>query len=382
MTSSAYFDPVQRYNPFMINVLLCLFYVIGAFLKLGGVTQFSWTTMGYCALSSLIMMSSVSWLFKQGREVWPRWDKQFAHIPAISVGLQILLFWSIAPEVADAVALVWFAVHSIVIGRLSVLTLFIYSSILMLGFYQAVFPHWTSHPDHQIADLTFMIAFIVVNIYLGFFSRYEAKRDLINLTNQQRLIDSQTTLAKANAELERLSNHDPLTDLYNRRGFNKHTYPRPNHLCILMVDIDDFKLYNDFFGHPAGDQCIRTVAEVLRRCVNKHAVIARYGGEEFVIALFDVHQDHAMHIAELIRQAIERQALPHPAARAANVVTVSIGVAHSGINTEPIDIVVKLADIALYEAKQAGRNCCHLFQPQIHTHYSSPVISTESLLPR
>lgn len=366
MTSSAYFDPVQRYNPVMVNILLCLAYFIGIILKLGGVTKISWATMGFCILSSIFLMWPLTWLFKQGRDYWPRWDKQFAHIPASVIGSQVLLFWWVTPEVSEAVALVWFAVHSVVTGRLSVVAIFVYSSILMMGYYNAVQPQWAVSHTHQMADLTFMVAFIVLNLYLGVFSKLEAKRDAINIANQNRLLESQAVLAKTNAELERLSNHDPLTELYNRRGFNKYTHPRSMNMGILMIDIDDFKLYNDFFGHPQGDKCIQMVAKVLRECTDDNAILARHGGEEFVIALMHASSAYSMQIAEKIRHAVEARAMPHPAARAASVVTVSVGVAHSSLSTESIDMILKLADIALYEAKQGGRNQCRLFKPQPH----------------
>jgi diguanylate cyclase (GGDEF)-like protein len=126
-----------------------------------------------------------------------------------------------------------------------------------------------------------------------------------------------------------------------------------------MMDIDHFKSYNDHYGHGAGDDCLRQVAQALMQCCDRPLdLVARYGGEEFVALLPETDHDGARHLAEQMRLAIERLAIPHAYSSVATVVTLSVGVAIHGPDRVKTDLaqLQKCADQALYEAKRQGRN--------------------------
>jgi diguanylate cyclase (GGDEF)-like protein len=172
-------------------------------------------------------------------------------------------------------------------------------------------------------------------------------------------------LRLANEHLSRLSFMDALTGLANRRRFDEaleHEWRRAlraqTSLAIIMADVDQFKRYNDVLGHPQGDKCLTTVAQVLAHAAGRAGdLVARYGGEEFIVLLPGADQAAAMHMAEELRAACEALAIPHPASPQGDVVTLSLGVA----SCVPLDeaaalTLVTQADAALYLAKQQGRN--------------------------
>lgn len=167
------------------------------------------------------------------------------------------------------------------------------------------------------------------------------------------------------SELERMSMHDSLTGIANRHKFNLD-YKRELHrairhqskLSILLIDIDYFKKYNDTYGHLAGDDCLRKVSSAINYVVNRpEDIMARYGGEEFIVVLPETGEDGVHNIAEKCRRAVDSLRIPHASSGASQTVSVSIGavsITPTGSTTpeEPI----QLADEALYQAKQQGRN--------------------------
>jgi len=172
-------------------------------------------------------------------------------------------------------------------------------------------------------------------------------------------------LADANQVLERLSLVDPLTGIANRRQFEKvleferrRSERTGGSLALLMIDIDEFKVLNDAFGHLAGDECLKRVAEELTRTVRGAGdLVARYGGEEFAVVLPGTDSNGANILAERIRSRIEALAIPLSPDRPGKTLTVSVGV--SGVmlaqDVAP-EALVSAADQALYRAKQEGRN--------------------------
>ncbi len=172
-------------------------------------------------------------------------------------------------------------------------------------------------------------------------------------------------LAAANLELQRISNSDGLTGIANRRLFEdflgrewQRAGRQREPLTLIMIDVDHFKSYNDTFGHQAGDECLRRLAEVLRANVKRTTdLVARYGGEEFAAVLPDTDAAGAAGVAEQLRAAVEALAIPHTASPVSQVVTVSLGTAtvFPGPGDSPADIVA-MADQAMYQAKQQGRN--------------------------
>ncbi|REC95495.1 sensor domain-containing diguanylate cyclase [Kushneria indalinina] len=172
-------------------------------------------------------------------------------------------------------------------------------------------------------------------------------------------------LNERNAHLKALTNRDALTGLGNRRLLDRqlprilsltHRLERP--VALIMIDVDHFKLYNDFYGHPEGDQCLKTIAETLGDIFQRESdLVARIGGEEFVIVLPDFDLDRAMDIARGVCTAMEAQCLPHEPSPTHRYVTISAGVAISSPE-HPLsgEALIKQADEALYQIKKSSRN--------------------------
>jgi diguanylate cyclase (GGDEF)-like protein len=214
--------------------------------------------------------------------------------------------------------------------------------------------------------------FYAVGIYAATIARKTQsilgkKAFLMSLRNEYR----SDALKRANHQLEILAKHDPLSGLGNRRSANDHietlwcdaTIPKAC-IAFIMADIDWFKRLNDTAGHAAGDECIRRVAKTIEDSVRLgEDAVFRYGGEEFLVVLAHTSPDLAWTIAERIRSSVEALAIVNPgidpADGAANVVTISLGVAFAQEGAAP-EIVAKRADDALYDAKRGGRNLVFL----------------------
>jgi len=159
-----------------------------------------------------------------------------------------------------------------------------------------------------------------------------------------------------------LADHDALTGVLNRRALVRRLHDaaaqaRPHHapLALIFLDMDHFKSVNDRYGHPAGDACLRAVAETIADELRPTDSLGRYGGEEFVVMLPGTTQENAMAVAERIRRSIE--ALPVHARGETLQTTVSMGVASLLGAGDTVDDLVARADAALYRAKTQGRNC-------------------------
>ena len=166
--------------------------------------------------------------------------------------------------------------------------------------------------------------------------------------------------------LEALSLLDALTDIPNRRRYDESLaseWARAKRdrtpLSLIMIDIDHFKEYNDYYGHGAGDVCLQRVAtELAEGVVRPGDVVARYGGEEFVVILPDTDKDAAGQIAERLRERIEKLNLAHAYSETKSVITISAGVATQTELGECLSsrMLHDSADKALYMAKAGGRN--------------------------
>jgi len=182
-----------------------------------------------------------------------------------------------------------------------------------------------------------------------------------------RVIANQASMALQNAllheELERLSVTDRLTELYNHGYLHQRLdqelerAARFGHaLSLIMLDIDDFKRFNDQFGHPSGDTVLRAVSAIIRQNLREIDVAARYGGEEFVIVLPETDAEGALAVAErVLRSAADYPHVPHAGAEPV-AQTVSIGVATYPTHAVASVDLIEVADRAMYEAKRRGKN--------------------------
>lgn len=166
---------------------------------------------------------------------------------------------------------------------------------------------------------------------------------------------------------------DSLTGIPNRRSFSEsivHAFSSSKReskpLSLIICDIDNFKKYNDTYGHSAGDQCLKDVAQKLQASLNRpNDICARYGGEEFIITLIDTDLLGAVLVAERIRSAIEKMQIPHAGSPSRHIVTMSFGVATAeGFALTSHEKLIQQADEALYSAKESGRNQVQPYKQQ------------------
>lgn len=167
-------------------------------------------------------------------------------------------------------------------------------------------------------------------------------------------------------KLEKISIHDNLTGIYNRRYFNGRFYEEFGRsekfklkLSVLMIDIDNFKKINDTYGHLVGDRVLREVSKMITHNLREIDFVARYGGEEFVVILLETDKSGALFVGERIRKEIEAKKIR--AFDETLSVTVSVGVATYPNNARSSGIFLEVADKALYSAKNKGKNRVETF---------------------
>ncbi|ERT09448.1 diguanylate cyclase domain protein [Lyngbya aestuarii BL J] len=172
-------------------------------------------------------------------------------------------------------------------------------------------------------------------------------------------------LKQANNTLEQLAHTDGLTQIANRRYFDNYLSKEwqrlgreKKYLSLILLDIDYFKFYNDFYGHQAGDQCLIAITQAIKHTLKRPAdLVARYGGEEFVVILPNTNQKGVINIAQNIQQTIRTLGIVHQKSQVSNIITLSMGMTSiiPDSKTSPAQLIAQ-ADKALYIAKQQGRN--------------------------
>lgn len=197
---------------------------------------------------------------------------------------------------------------------------------------------------------------------LGAFT--ESDKDLLtSFANLASLIIERTLVIEESVIFEKMAVTDALTGLYNRRFLKNRLEEELNrsirqklNLTILFIDLDHFKIYNDLCGHIAGDEALRKTAVIIKASLRDMDVVARYGGEEFCAILPGTSKGESLAVAERIRAGIEKEAFPMEEKLPLGRLTTSIGVASFPEDGHTFTSLIHAADVALYEAKTAGRN--------------------------
>jgi diguanylate cyclase (GGDEF)-like protein len=168
------------------------------------------------------------------------------------------------------------------------------------------------------------------------------------------------------AELKEQSIRDPLTNAFNRRWMMEilemelsRSKREKSPLSLIMIDVDYFKDFNDRFGHQAGDLILQRLVELVNSQIRKEDSICRYGGEEFMIILPKASQKDAKNRAEELRKACEEMVIDYDTRQLS--ITISLGVVENSNHSTNSDEILKMADKALYLAKDSGRNCVSVF---------------------
>lgn len=194
---------------------------------------------------------------------------------------------------------------------------------------------------------------------------------LIGILGIISIMFSTRKLNKAYETIKHQAIFDALTEVPNRRSFTesiikeyKSSQRSLQPLSIIMCDVDNFKAYNDSYGHSGGDKCLKTIAQLIKSSLERPGdFVARYGGEEFVVLLPNTPTEGVIHVAERIRSNVEQATILHKKSLPKKIVTLSLGVATSEKATySSYEELVKHADMGLYEAKEKGRNQVQFFK--------------------
>lgn len=193
------------------------------------------------------------------------------------------------------------------------------------------------------------------------------------------IISSMKKSAEINKKLEIIANHDALIGLLNRRFIEtglaevwKYPVRTSGQAALFMLDIDNFKKYNDFYGHLKGDDCLRQIAATLKKAFDGYnSYVIRYGGEEFIAVVFLIERKLTMELGEKICRMVENEALPNADG---GVVTVSVGMCHLPSTVDvSLTECIQIADKALYEAKKGGKNRAVMLDVPQQAHDAAPL---------
>ena len=289
----------------------------------------------------------------------------------ILFSLSLLLVWRKIPGLSLLLLLagliwaccsVWFIAHLQLPFAWPLCTTLLMTSLAGLYFYPVglicyALPLWIAMPVaslvlNQGISMRFMVVWLIFTAILVY-GRFILLRwfDEAWLRHQQ----NQTLIAR----LDALAHQDPLTGTANRRAMETvlaHAVEQEKDFALIMLDVDEFKRYNDRYGHQAGDECLAAVAQALKQVVRSpDDVVSRYGGEEFLLILFDATEKVAEQVAARIQESLRAAAIPHAASTVSDSVTVSMGIALMTVGQTASEVIA-LADAALYRAKNAGRN--------------------------
>jgi diguanylate cyclase (GGDEF)-like protein len=338
------------------------------------------------------------------RLAWSLWLRIGVFVPVCVVGMAIVARWAtpwlrewmlasaglFAAILSLAVALPSQSPHVVdslvsltVVVFVTSITRFWPSLVMCVGVVvaQVVGLGWMGLLDGAMgmSSTMLLISCVLFTLYGAYALERDQRRAYLMSLQEEEL---QQALRQANEAVAQTARSDALTQVSNRRHLDEvlaqvwaHSQAQQTSLGLLLLDVDQFKAYNDLYGHLAGDAALQAVAQCMSSCLRKGGdVVARWGGEEFAVVMSGASLDAAQMLAERIRQAVEGRALLHAGSCCASVVTVSIGVAAMTPGPQSsLAELIGMADRCLYEAKSRGRN-------RVWARLADPDVSSEALV--
>jgi len=302
---------------------------------------------------AVVLTVGTAWLLLRfAPRLWTKWDPHFVFVPSIATALLLSEFVWAAPEVRMLVLVVWPVVLIFLAGYVGFTQSALLSGLMTAGYLAATV---LARPAGMRLGVEAIVAgvFFVTTLFADV---------VLDSIRRQRL-----ALIDARGELARLVSTDALTGLPNRRHFQEaldaemaRVQRYGGSFSLALLDLDEFKRFNDRFGHPAGDEVLCELARTIRRHMRASDRVARLGGEEFAIILVGTGKEAARGVMERLRNAVAELDLDQLAGPGC-VVTASIGIAAAPDDAEYAAELVRRADEALYEGKARGRNCVVLW---------------------
>lgn len=307
------------------------------------------------ALAVTFAVQFLLWLLPhRGWEARLTWDPHYLYLPMVAAAFLLNLYGYIVPSARYLLLMAWFVALLFMaglVGHSAVVVLSGIMAILYLGV------------GALLVERGVLVSLAFEAIVVGVFFAICVYAGLVfNRLRRQR-----REMLALRRELAELALRDPLTGLPNRRFFEDQLreelarvarYGGP--CSVAMVDVDNFKEYNDALGHVAGDRVLRELARLLAENTRETDVAARFGGEEFALILVQTPIEKAWDVVERLRRNVERHAFPNEDVLPGGRLTISAGVATASEKAVPPEELVEKADEALYAAKSAGRNRVHL----------------------
>lgn len=341
---------VRRTNIVWASVGLLLALGLILAFRLFGVVELSLPRWGGLLALTVAVQLALWWL--PGRS-WVRrssWDRHYLYVPLIGVQALLLVYIFFLPEVRHLILIGWFVALLFMAGYASFSQTFTLSLLLAAGYTLVTLLQARRGLDVSLAlELGTATIVLAIGVYTGFVF--------------ERLRRDRREMKRLRSELEELALTDSLTGLPNRRHFWRRLQEEVERVgryggscCLALLDLDDFKGYNDALGHPAGDELLRDLARLMRQTLRETDFPARVGGEEFAVLMVNTGRGEGRLVLERLRRLVAERDFPHREKQPAGRVTISAGLASCPDDGRDASVLLRAADQALYRAKEAGRN--------------------------
>jgi len=335
----------------MATVGLSLALLIMAIASLTGVASTTPEQWLLAVLATAVAQAALFLMARSGYELHLRWDPHFVLVPVVYAALLLSLYIYVAPELRLLVLMAWGVILLFPAGLIGFTEVAGTSMLMACGYAAAVFLQGpeTAAIGSTAPEIVPVVVFLALMLFAGtIFERLRRQRRFMIGLRQQLTAEALT---------------DSLTALPNRRHFDRslrtemertRRYGTP--LSLALLDVDHFKNYNDTVGHPAGDQVLRTMAEVMASEVRTSDFLARYGGEEFALIMPGIGPDEGFAGVERLRRLVESHPFRFAEVQPGGRITLSAGLASAPIHGDAADLLLQRADDALYQGKREGRN--------------------------